>query len=559
MNNLKLILMLAAMLGLCVACYDDKGNYDYKNLGKVDMQLNSGAIIRSFGDLLEIEPEITVSDEETMKNLSYKWELEGDLLSTERKLVWKIDRYPETNGYNLILTITDNSTKLEYRTAYALTVEGKYEGMGVFMIAQNGVGGNSDVHMIKQVYELNDKGEEESTYAIRENIFSLENEGMTLPPSTFKMHMHYAKEILSDGNEDYRSRLTFVSDHEIISVEPASFRIEEESNLANMFDGNIPAGLQEGIGDIYFAHHLDLITDKKGHLYSRIKTNEEEFEFDKFLSEPMAYYNPVTDEDEVLSGIKLLPAGLNTQSCLLHDTDKKRLFIVWDTEYSEPEWGGDGYVIGKLDLVSSSMASSWPEGAPTIEEAFQDYEVIYFAACRQGHTSTTGRYFAVLKDENGKLYHYEFQLAKDFMTTKVSLSLLTYAEMPADLAALFDNPENEIVTLKLYNITYQQTGWLTFIASGNSLYVYNREAKLTENEYLRLVETFDAPIAKMACIDSNMWPEWMGIAFEDGSFEIISMENAKYNTWDGHVWKSEGVDLGHAVDLHFEAGVDLQW
>ena len=59
---------------LAMACYDDKGNYDYIELGKVEISFPQTQYQGYFGEVLEIEPTITTDIPED--DLDYYWEVE---------------------------------------------------------------------------------------------------------------------------------------------------------------------------------------------------------------------------------------------------------------------------------------------------------------------------------------------------------------------------------------------------------------------------------------------------------------------------------------------------
>lgn len=556
------ILFLAVLI-LFSACYEDKGNYDYASLNEVEISRTSYSIFRvSLGETVTIEPEITCSKGEKGKEkLTYSWVLDGELVSEEPVFEWKAMKYTSNTSGNLLFTVTDTETGLKYYAEYTVKVIERYEGTGVFVLAKNRTTGQLDVHMVKNT----DRTENEQTiidYTPFLNIYSQANGGEFLPTSTFKMHEHYANELTGDGGSEVVNQLTLLSNNELVSVTPGTF-IKEESTLSSMFDGVVPEGVAEGISDIYFGHYLDMIVDKAGRVYTRSKTTDEFFEFDKFLPEPLAYLNPETNEYEVLEGIRLLPNGISTESCLLYDTKKNRMFLAWDFYY-EPDFGGDGYVIGRLDPVTSALNSEWPSGVPTIDQVLADYEMVYIAPYREGYTDTSGSYFAVIKDKaSGDFYQYEFALNKTWGSASVYLTSSSYVKMLPKVVELFTNPNNVITTLKLRAIGYEsgniQTASLTFIAEANSLYAYNRNAAGTGSD-LQLLYTADSPIVSMACMESSSWSKYLGVAYEDGSFEIITAINAQYDgMWDGHIWKSEGIDLGEPISLYFAAPYDINW
>ncbi len=551
-----------ATLALLSSCYEDKGNYDYGNLNEVtiDQADARGTVSVSFGETVTLTPIITSSrGEEGMKNLTYSWVLDGEEISTEPKLEWKADHYTSGLDGNLTFTVTDTATDLEYVVIYTLEVIEKYDGDGIFILSKDRADNQVKLHMLKEQSEVVDN-KNVFSYTFHPDIFSLENEGEALPNSTFKIHEHYAKQILSDDEEKIVNQLSFLSSNDLISADAGSLE-RTESTLASMFDGgSLPADLAAGVQDVYFGHYLDLVTDTKGHVYTRIKSSDEFFDVDKFLSEPLAYVNPQTNEKETLTGIKLLPLNVNTENCLLYDTDKNRLFVIWDCYFYDFGNESDNYVIGKVEQITSKIAPEWPDSIPNIETVLGgEYEILHFTPYHDSYNSTSIYNFMTLKHkETGIIYRYEFLLEKEYGNARLTLDSETYEEMQPDVASLLTNPNNVICTMRSMSISYfESSEKYTFIGVGTDLYVYIRNNPL--GSQLRKVISFDSPIVALIDDDAASWPRRLGVIFQDGNAAVLSVEGAKHSTWDGLRWKSEDLDVGEPIDLFFEAGFGIDW
>ena len=68
-------LFMASLLCFVTACYDDKGNYDYRELEDVTIEFPQSNYSLYFGDVLEITP--TVTTEIPEEDLAYYWEFYG--------------------------------------------------------------------------------------------------------------------------------------------------------------------------------------------------------------------------------------------------------------------------------------------------------------------------------------------------------------------------------------------------------------------------------------------------------------------------------------------------
>ncbi|WP_083714578.1 PKD-like family lipoprotein [Bacteroides bouchesdurhonensis] len=570
MKLIKLLFISASLAVTLSGCFEDKGNYDYKDLTRIDMDPSGSTYTVPIRGTLKITPDYTFSKEDSNKDLSYLWTLDGEVISTDPVLEWVADRYTEKNTYNLLLEITDNKTDIVYRCVYGVSVLEPYDGIGFFLLSQKD--GKRCAHMIKEDFDE----EGYRYYNVLTNIYSLENEGATLPSNAFKLYEHYALEkTMGSSSKKVINQFMFVSPDQVTEVKPGSFK-DVNTKPTDLFGGGYPGGLK--IADVHFMQFLDMITDEEGRLYTRIKTTNEFFHVDEFLPTPTSF------DGEELRGIELIPSALPAQHCLLYDKNKKRLLIIWDFK----DYNGK-YSVGKIENVNSSLKTanvSWPQNTPTIEEAFANYEVIHLSSFRT-EFSTWGEgaktyYFSVLKDpETGKLYHYQFALEQDYNSAIMHLASTSdgkmvdveYVELSAEAAALFDNPQNVIFTLPTNYLGYGYNGYLTLIGQGNSLYVYNRIAATTNAKAsvaadesddddpsqkeltVRLLCTFDSEIACMASTHaSNYWGEILGVALKNGSVEVLSVKNAQYTIWNGRIWKSEGVDLGEPVSLIYSVG-----
>ena len=70
---MKQIIYILAVL-LLTACYDDKGNYDYKQINILDVGLDEMYSVRVAGDtVITIQPRLSQSLQENKDNLEFMW------------------------------------------------------------------------------------------------------------------------------------------------------------------------------------------------------------------------------------------------------------------------------------------------------------------------------------------------------------------------------------------------------------------------------------------------------------------------------------------------------
>jgi hypothetical protein len=106
--KIKHIFYLVIGLLFVQACYDDKGNYDYKNVNEVTIKLPKSYFNNIImGTPVLIEPTITFKNPEDTSYFKYEWYLAANLVSTERNLNTTWNELGETYGeFRVIDTLT---------------------------------------------------------------------------------------------------------------------------------------------------------------------------------------------------------------------------------------------------------------------------------------------------------------------------------------------------------------------------------------------------------------------------------------------------------------------
>ena len=160
-----------------IACYDDKGNYDYKSLDEVTIELPQTSYQLYFNQTLEITPAVTTDIPE--EDLAYYWEFYGKNPETQPwwdeyvpidtakvlRYVCKKDSVLLTGEgtYDLRLNVTQLSTNRHF---YSETVKVTFfeEGIPVYLGAMvlHGNGQNSDIGLvIDQQFQMKEDTEYE--------------------------------------------------------------------------------------------------------------------------------------------------------------------------------------------------------------------------------------------------------------------------------------------------------------------------------------------------------------------------------------------------------------
>ena len=176
----------AVMLSLS-GCVKDNGNYDYRTLTpiEIDMGLNSSTVVARQLERLKIEPKVSQGGSD--ENLTYRWQLKDNLwvpdpalgyfidslLSTDRVLDITVDL--PARDYHLILYVTDRTNGVTVNEKLSLRVE-TIAPQGLMVLHEDREG-KGDVSMVMNP-EVNAGIEGYSDDYVTHAIFSGNNEGL---------------------------------------------------------------------------------------------------------------------------------------------------------------------------------------------------------------------------------------------------------------------------------------------------------------------------------------------------------------------------------------------
>lgn len=194
MKNLKILILFIGFTGILFSsCYRDDSTLDVNEIAGVEIDTtgNSKLSVYQFEQLI-VEPELKLNGL-SESEVSYEWKINiepGDtlsqVLSEERTLNTEILFKPNTSGenYQLVFTVTDLSTGLEYIMSWPLTVRNSIgEGL-VIATTEDGVQADlshvmsplvtpdySEVSIKYDVYSTNNNGDKLDG-VIREMLFT---------------------------------------------------------------------------------------------------------------------------------------------------------------------------------------------------------------------------------------------------------------------------------------------------------------------------------------------------------------------------------------------------
>lgn len=244
MKNLYYILFVAVLL---CGCYDDKGNYDYRTLGEVEISFPQTSYSLRVGDRLQIPATVTTTIPED--DLHYNWEVYGDTLNTwwnqyisifegkDLDYVCEIDGelFPREDTYDFRLNVTQVSTGVHfYSEVVEVTLIDVPSIYGALVLHGNGT--STDIGLIEaDEFQLTAPASS-ITPQVLPNYYSEANDGVMIDGEGWKVTQ------LFHGNTSYPDNIV------VVALTDESSAIAESKNLTrtgewnDLFAGNLNQG-----------------------------------------------------------------------------------------------------------------------------------------------------------------------------------------------------------------------------------------------------------------------------------------------------------------------------
>ena len=338
----SIIMLFMALLAM--ACYDDKGNYDYTELGEVEITFPQTQYQGYFGEVLEIEPTITTDIPED--DLEYFWEVERngvvdgvqyyftEFVPIDTGKVMQFNCHeieftiPGEGAYSLRLNVTQLSTGCHYYSDI-VTMDIRYGTVYRGAMVLHGDGTSSDVGFIGKP-EFQVTAETTFEEALIPNFYSQQNNGEKIPGKGEWLMQNYSAMI----NAYVPMMPTILKT--VIATDQGAVLVDrnlvKEGEWNDLFYGNLNEGDPEGL---FWNGEQFVAFDGGTAFFKRYNT-------DYFTTPwPMIDYNTEEEMDWSLSPMMIYS---DFEMATLGFDTKSRAFIDMD-----PGWGlgndGEGLVI----------------------------------------------------------------------------------------------------------------------------------------------------------------------------------------------------------------------
>ena len=377
----RLVYIVLALLS--VACYDDKGSYDYHDICEVTIEGLKSVYETVYREsVLEIDPTVTVTEgniEDTTR-FAYEWRANvaynsTELIGTERILKYQVELAPR--DYTLYFRVTDRQTGVVTVATSTLKVGTAYS-KGILLIGENAQG-EADVQMLSMVKD---------TVLYKE---ILKNSGLPV--------LRNPVDIIHTGTGDAKMiKLWVLTESQAYFMDRKTFAGSEKDVFSKLL-------FMDQTFDTEFvpADVIPRVKDKAGNngswnsgYRSVVCTNGYIFNSMSMLMGGDYYNYPVncltSDQDTYYKAFPYLFYTLSNYSggFLWFDVENQRFLIVKGP-------------IGVSDLLEDQAGDPFPWNQGTTGRT------LVYGENTLDVGSSNGNSFAILKDPAGKYYIYKFR------------------------------------------------------------------------------------------------------------------------------------------------------
>lgn len=523
---------------LLVSCYEDKGNYDYKDIQDIEIE-DFSYINKTIGDTIRVEPKFNIDIPEDASYLSFKWRVGGETRPDDpnwnnRNFYWIADKLVDGD---IILEITDTRYNVKYMQRADCIISGEFNAWFSWTILSE-KNGEACLSFFKS--EETEWSADYSEVTISEwkeynDLYSSRNGGEKLGRGALSMREHYC----TDANSNVGQYWIFTEEG-AKDLEGAGFTKDIDLNQTFMGEG-IPAGviMQGGV----FMVFADILYDQNGHLYSRVKADPELFNSDYFLSDPVKYNGKVLESCEPVFGRYSQDDGNYVP--IIDRKDNRVLAFTdgWRYAWNQDVLTGAAHVL-EVPRPTFASGEKLPENYIPLDD-FEGYELLHMCF-KKVTTSGLPGYYALFKNASGRFYLEEFALRSYYDEIQGPYLKLSNIKVYDLGGKLTQDPS-------LMCVPPNTTTDYVFFAVGNVLYMYDKDTQIW-SEYFR----FDSPITAMDG-DNHFKNLLLAVGLENGEFHVLNIVGAKNRPLEKRIICTSKSRFGKIIQINWKIGNSGSW
>ncbi|MGN1233605.1 MAG: PKD-like family lipoprotein [Candidatus Cryptobacteroides sp.] len=510
MRRINVFILMVSFL-LAAGCYKDLGNYDYKDINRVEISFeNPGPYYLILGDELEVRPIYPDFVENNAGNYEFAWYLDGETRPEWNTMDFKWTADKLLDFVRLSIEVKDKTTDVVYMNYVNVNVNGVYTNDDSWMILSD-VDGKSRLSFLSVASLLDEDSPEypegSEQYYFDNTRFVPDVYVGELGTGPIALQEHWREAI--DWSEDVIGNVCVFQESGAVDLEGTGFT--KEMDMRNAFVGGEYPAANTVLYPGTFIEFTDVVADQDGKLYSRLKLTSEAYHSEYFLPTPLK----VNGEDEALENCTVCSGFYKSNRFgyqVVYDGKNKRMLSLADGS-------GDWYVpaegAARITPVSVDPEVSTTGIVPL--DNHSGYDLMYLSQYQGGYEGGAFLYgfFEVLKGEDGGLYLQRFLYKKAYGQDPVVSSIKKQA-----ITGLPSDPS--VCAFPIYSIQEY-----AFFAIGNNLYILDLENMTPAEVYY----SFDSNITALNY--GSGYNVHLAVGLEDGSFYVLGAYKAK-NIKDEH-------------------------
>ena len=525
-----------------ICCYDDKGNYEYKQVNDIEISFPDYNFEQVIGETFKLYPKFTYKYKDTANlNLSYKWAIGERVIGENRQLVWQVDTNEQVEIALYVTNIDDN---MVYMGSTLVRPTSIYTWYNSYLVLSE-KNGKSILSFVR--YDEKEDASGETIYdefdrpvlvnQVYEDIYYNENKD-ELGSKPLFIQEHIAKIFPSEGH------VIVFQEGGQGSVDLDGTSMKKDILLVESFSkGSYPADFHPTNAEMMTYTHL--IENHDGKIYSKIKESYKLFQSGYYIHTPLMFENK-----EIRAHIINSVLANDKPYTLLHsigttENPENRLLLVHDLQYSFTDVNVSGKVVALPEPTKG-----WPENFRPLTD-LGNCQVINISQYNTGNTKKPG-YTMFLKNSDGSYQYQAFELEREYSGEKLSYPKKTIAGKEQEMLISF--PITSPIPLEecvFCNIASRQNEYI-FIAYGKDIYFLDRTSP--ENG-IRHYYTCKANVVDMD--GREHYGEQLFVGLDNGGVLLLNSNNAKNITTNAEKFRWESgpeVDLGKIVDVTLKVG-----
>ncbi|WP_160289630.1 PKD-like family lipoprotein [Sanguibacteroides justesenii] len=510
MKNIKIFCMLVVSALLLFSCFEDDGNYDYKDIytHKIGIRYPVYGITVYQGDPVVFSPSFAFANQEQKESGDtnmYKWSYHFDYLGcvcTERNMNMVVADAEVGKTYEGIVMAEDTLTGAIYTQNISFRYKSRYTS-GWIILSDDG--GKSKLNLVRI--------QNEQWYTDKDIYRAIHNEELGTQP------------VGLIGNRSGRNDVRILQKGAEGNVILDGVNYQKIGTIADEFvGGKYPEGFVPK-SMVVSGGNVAAIQGENGEVFTKV--------FDSWYGTPYEFALfanvPLQSNKQKLNVPFLLFAsqGSSTYNLMLYDETFHAFFMMY---------GASFYYAGKLYKLKAP--ADWDGTNGPSPENLSNYKMVY---CQMKNASYyTQDILAVLKNKtDGELYLYTFEYSSS--SNNVTAKNIVYTRIPAVSAALMgENTKYHALRNRPYMFFVSET-------DPSTLYYYD----LRTNRHAPF-KTFSG--SKIVALESDYSNHThIGVGLDNGEFFLLNVEDEVLvsGTEEDKVIYNTIVD-GKVVDLFYK-------